>query len=96
MSSTPTISEAANETINENEHKETFTINIKNALRDYFTQLDGEPPVDLYELVLAEIELPLFNMIIQFANGNQSKAAKMLGMSRGTLRKKLALYGVTA
>ena len=43
----------------------------------------------LYELVLAEVEHPMLDMIMQYTRGNQTRAANMLGINRGTLRKKL-------
>lgn len=82
----------ASEATSDSEQREEFVTNVKQSLRQYFNKLDGEQPNKLYELVLAEMEIPLFKMIIRFTSGNQSKAAKMLGISRGTLRKKLALY----
>lgn len=65
---------------------------ITSALEAYFEQLDGEKPANLYDMVLEEVELPLLKMVMNFASGNQSKAAAFLGMSRGTLRKKLQHY----
>ncbi|MDF2868377.1 MAG: fis 1 [Gammaproteobacteria bacterium] len=67
---------------------------VLNALRNYFTQLDGELPRDLYNLVLNEIEAPLLEVVMDYTKGNQSKAAVLLGLSRGTLRKKLHLYSL--
>jgi Fis family transcriptional regulator len=67
---------------------------VLNALQNYFTQLDGELPSDVYNMVLNEIEAPLLEVVMQFTNGNQSKAAVLLGLSRGTLRKKLSIYGL--
>ena len=64
------------------------------ALTDYFRSLEGEPPRDLYALVSNEIESPLLSMTLELAGGNQSKAAEMLGISRGTLRTKLAKHGL--
>ena len=49
---------------------------------------------DLYELVLAEVEQPMLDMIMQHTRGNQTRAALMLGINRGTLRKKLKQYGM--
>lgn len=71
-----------------------FSENVRESLQNYFTQLDGQEPADLYNLVLAEMEIPLLKMVMQFSNRNQSKAAKLLGISRGTLRKKLATYDI--
>jgi len=64
----------------------------RQALQSYFIQLEGNTPSNLYELVLTEIELPLLDVVLQQACGNQTKAAKWLGLSRSTLRKKLQSY----
>ncbi len=73
-------------------NQQTFATNVQQSLQQYFTRLDGEEPANLYGMVLAEMETPLLKMVMRFSNGNQSKAAKILGISRGTLRKKLAMY----
>jgi len=67
---------------------------VLNALNNYFTQLDGELPSDLYDMVLNEIEAPLLEVVMSYTKNNQSKAAILLGLSRGTLRKKLHIYGL--
>lgn len=64
------------------------------ALTDYFRSLEGEPPRDLFALVSHEVEAPLLEMTLELAGGNQSKAAQMLGISRGTFRTKLAKHGL--
>lgn len=64
------------------------------ALRGYFASLNGHKPGDLYQLVMGEVEKPLFKTVLSFTNGNQSAAAEILGMNRGTLRKKLKNYGL--
>ncbi|MFT6625775.1 MAG: Fis family transcriptional regulator [Cycloclasticus sp.] len=65
---------------------------VKHALENYFSQLDGHEVVDLHALVISEVEKPLFEAVLNHTKSNQSKAAKILGLSRGTLRKKLASY----
>lgn len=65
---------------------------IQEALEHYFKELDGTHPINLYELVIDEVEGPLLEIVLNFTQGNQSKAAELLGMSRGTLRKKLQRY----
>jgi Fis family transcriptional regulator len=45
-------------------------------------------------MVLAEIELPLLEAALQKTRGNQTKTAILLGLSRGTLRKKLKQYNL--
>ena len=67
---------------------------VKQALRNYLSQLDGQDVNDLYELVLSEVEHPMLDMIMQYTRGNQTRAANMLGINRGTLRKKLKKYGM--
>ena len=62
------------------------------ALQCYFTELNGHRPGDLYELVLGEIETPLFKTVLDYTGGNQSVAAEILGINRATLRKKLRQY----
>jgi len=42
--------------------------------------------------VLTEVERPLFRNVLEYAGGNQSEAAEILGINRGTLRKKLLAY----
>lgn len=62
------------------------------ALRCYFATLNGHRPGDLYQLVIGEVEKPLFKAVLTYTNGNQSRAAEILGINRGTLRKKLKYY----
>lgn len=68
--------------------------NVKQALSNYLSQLNGEDPTELYELVLSEIEHPMLDMVMRYTRGNQTRAATMLGINRGTLRKKLKKYGM--
>ncbi len=65
---------------------------VNYTLQQYIAKLDGQAPDDLYNLVLAEVEKPLLEMVLKYTNNNQSRAAIILGLSRGTLRKKMAIY----
>jgi Fis family transcriptional regulator, factor for inversion stimulation protein len=67
---------------------------VRQALETYFIQLKGQAPNNLYELVLAEVEVPLLEAVMEYTKSNQSRAAILLGLSRGTLRKKLKIYGM--
>jgi len=64
------------------------------ALNQYFDSLNGDRPGDLYTLVLGEVEQPLFKAVMDYTQGNQSQAAGILGINRGTLRKKLRIYSL--
>ena len=64
------------------------------ALNRYFTSLNGDQPGQLYDLVLGEVEEPLFKAVMDYTRGNQSQAAAILGINRGTLRKKLKIYSL--
>jgi Fis family transcriptional regulator, factor for inversion stimulation protein len=67
---------------------------VEQALENYFSQLEGNLASGLFELVLAEVESPLLEVVLRQTRGNQTKAAKLLGISRGTLRKKLKQYAL--
>lgn len=62
---------------------------VKNAVEKYLIQLNGHSSTGLYDIVIQEIEKPLLEVVLQHADNNQTSAAKILGISRGTLRKKL-------
>ena len=64
------------------------------ALHGYFDTLNGHSPAHLYELVMREVEEPLFKVVMNHVHGNQSRAATILGINRGTLRKKLKEFGI--
>jgi Fis family transcriptional regulator len=67
---------------------------VHDALTSYFQQMDGHGVSDLYRMVISEVEPPLLEATMEEAEGNQSRAANMLGISRSTLRKKLAQYNL--
>jgi len=67
---------------------------VKQAVNKYLKQLDNTNIENLYELVMAEVEAPMLEEIMTFTRGNQTKASIMLGINRGTLRKKLKQYGM--
>jgi Fis family transcriptional regulator, factor for inversion stimulation protein len=65
------------------------------ALQCYFETLNGHKPAHLYDLVMREVEEPLFKVVMGHVHGNQSRAATILGINRGTLRKKLKEFGIS-
>ena len=64
------------------------------VLHDYFASLNGHKPARLYDMVLREVEEPLFRTVLNYSSGNQSRAAEVLGINRATLRKKLREFGL--
>lgn len=75
-------------------HRGPLATCIKSALDRYIHDLDGQTPGDLYAMVIAEVEGPLLEVVMHLAQSNQCQAAKMLGINRNTLRKKLRLHGL--
>jgi len=73
------------------EKQVSFSTSLTQALMRYFAALQ-EPPVNLYKTVIEEIELPLLKIVMERYRYNQSKAADVLGLSRGTLRTKLQYH----
>ncbi|TNC81399.1 MAG: DNA-binding transcriptional regulator Fis [Oleiphilus sp.] len=67
---------------------------VEKTLGNYFAQLDGAPVTDVYQLVLSEVEAPLLEQVLKYTRNNQTKASVLLGLNRGTLRKKLKQYGL--
>jgi len=67
---------------------------VEAALTVYFAALDGEQPCGLYDLVMAEVERPMLECVMRYVAGNQCRAAAVLGVSRGTLRKKLIQHSL--
>ncbi|NOQ90426.1 MAG: DNA-binding transcriptional regulator Fis [Gammaproteobacteria bacterium] len=67
---------------------------VKHSIRRYLYELEGTQPNNMYEMVLRQIEQPLFEAILEHTKGNQSRAAEVLGLNRGTLRKKLRSYNL--
>ena len=74
--------------------KKNLPNNIDTLLDQYFNDLGGDQPSTIYEMVINTVEKPLLIYIMNKTEGNQSKAAKMLGLNRNTLRKKLKQYNL--
>lgn len=79
----------SNATITQNQ---TLRDSVEISMNNYFKQLDGQPVTDVYKMVLAEIEAPLLETVMTYTKDNQTKASELLGLNRGTLRKKLKEY----
>lgn len=73
---------------------QTLRDSVTLALDNYFSQLDGQEVTDVYNMVLSEIEEPLLEAVMKYTRNNQTKASQLLGLNRGTLRKKLKQHGL--
>ncbi len=95
---TPTLTNKNTTMINELEATNTkrpLCQHVKESLENYFDQMDNHTiPNNIYGMVLAEVEKPLLEEVLKRTNNNQSRAAEYLGISRGTLRKKMAIYSL--
>jgi Fis family transcriptional regulator len=96
MSTAETLAPLVSREAAANDEQRTTQGNLRQAVtesvREYLAQLDGEPSTDVYQMVLAEVEAPLLAEIMDYTHNNQTRAAIMLGLNRGTLRKKLKQY----
>ena len=68
---------------------------IDQILNDYFENLNGYPARNLHKIIIGHVERRLIQQTLERANKNQTEAATMLGISRGTLRTKLNQYKKT-
>lgn len=62
---------------------------VRASLEQYFKDLRGTEPHSVHDMIMLTVEKPLLEVVMQHAEGNQSKAAQWLGLNRNTLRRKL-------
>lgn len=74
------------------ERKAPLSTCVKTSLDRYFNDLNGEKTSGVYDMVIAEVEKPLLEIVMRHVKSNQCKAAEILGINRNTLRKKLKTY----
>ncbi len=80
--------------VNRGPSKPPLREHVAQSVRRYLRDLNGCDADDVYEIVLREMEIPLFVEVLNHCEGNQSRAAALLGIHRATLRKKLKDYGL--
>jgi Fis family transcriptional regulator len=71
-----------------------LTLTVRKVMRQYFKDLDGEKASGIYSMVVAAVEKPMLEVVMLQAEGNQTRAAELLGLNRNTLRKKLQQHGL--
>ncbi|MFO7704890.1 MAG: DNA-binding transcriptional regulator Fis [Halopseudomonas sp.] len=96
---TEPVSELAEKNLNSapdklSQSSRTLRNSVEQALKNYFDHLDGQDVTDVYDMVLCEVEAPLLESVMEHVKGNQTRASEILGLNRGTLRKKLKQYGL--
>ncbi|NKI16643.1 DNA-binding transcriptional regulator Fis [Spongiibacter sp. KMU-166] len=89
---TDNSSDAGAAPVEEISQAKTLRDSVAIALNNYFSNLDGQDVSDIYNMVLSEIEAPLLEEVMKYTRNNQTRASQMLGLNRGTLRKKLKQY----
>jgi Fis family transcriptional regulator len=67
---------------------------VRRVMKQYFKDLDGEKCTGIYEMVVCAVERPMLEVVMLQAQGNQTRAAELLGLNRNTLRKKLQQHGL--
>ncbi len=65
---------------------------VAGNLERYFHDLEGEKPGAVYDMVLAQVEKPMLQVVMAQTKGNQTAAAEILGINRNTLRRMLGKY----
>ena len=78
------------EAVRENELSST----VRKVMRQYFKDLDGEKASGIYDMVVCAVEKPMLEIVMFQAQGNQTRAAELLGINRNTLRKKMKAHGI--
>ena len=73
-----------------------LTDHVRAVLNEYYKNISEAniEPKNIYDIVMTEIERPLIEATMEFLNYNQSQASRLLGINRGTFRRKLAHYGM--
>jgi Fis family transcriptional regulator len=72
---------------------EALSQQVISAVKNYLSSVGNKDAnLNLYQLIVEEVEAPLFRTVMELTRYNQSKAARVLGVSRGTLRTKLKRY----
>jgi len=82
--------ESKTEASRENE----LSTTVRKVMRQYFKDLDGEKASGIYDMVVLAVEKPMLEVVMFQAQGNQTRAAELLGMNPNTLRKKLQQHGM--
>ena len=75
--------------------KITLREHVQATIRQYLEDMAGTEAEHLHHRVLSEVEPPLIEEVLRHTGGNQSRAARILGMTRNTLRDRLRRYAIS-
>ena len=78
----------------EKNHTKPLRQNVQQAIRRYLEDMGNCQTESLYQTLLAQVEPPLIEEVMRFTHGNQSQTARILGITRNTLRAKLNRYDI--
>ncbi len=78
-----------------NAAKNSLSSHVKDMVERYFSQLNGHETSGLHSMLISEVEKPLIEATLEYCGHNQTKASKILGLSRSTLRKKIDQYDLS-
>ena len=67
---------------------------VRRSLERYFKDMDGERPTAIYNMVLRNVEKPMIEVVLGRAEGNQSRAAAMLGINASTFNSRMRALGL--
>lgn len=80
---------------NRNKNKITLGKCLHRGIKRYFKDMKGADPQNIHEKIVTEVEKHLIEYVINYTNGNRSRAANILGLSRSTLRKKIGQHQIS-
>lgn len=66
---------------------------VRHVVEQHIASFQGKNISDLYDLIIGDMEQALIERVLEYTGGNESRAAKILGISRGTLRQRRREYG---
>ena len=69
---------------------------VQENIRRYLEDMGNTEPEHMHRKLLSEIEPPLIEEVLRYTGGNQSRSARILGMTRNTLRSKIRRYSIKA
>ena len=78
----------------QSDHTTPLRQEVQESIRRYLEDMGHCQAECLYQTLLAEVEPPLIQEVLRFTHGNQSQAARILGITRNTLRTKLNRYDI--